>query len=59
MKYTKGEWKYFENEQCDYTISNLNESEFIAIVKANDWHVPRYETIKANAKLIAAAPEMP
>jgi len=61
-KHTKGEWK-IEGDLDDIRITavvphNTNVIRQIAVVKCQDTHIPNYEQSQADAKLIAAAPEL-
>ena len=53
MKYTKGKWTAFDNEQSDKTIQSDN-GELIGCI----WETVSRGEMEANAKLIAAAPEL-
>ena len=53
MKHTQGKWTGFDNESGDITIQSDN-GELIGCI----WETVSEEEMKANAKLIASAPEL-
>jgi hypothetical protein len=55
-KFTKGEWKYRTNKDYDTTVFNSKNG--LTVANVSKWSVKSKEELEANAKLIAAAPEM-
>jgi len=57
-KHTQGQWEV-TGELDDLEVwSNGNNKERIALIRTENYKIPHYDKAEANAKLIAAAPEM-
>ena len=51
-KFTRGEWKAYPDGSIDVEVNGRTEHSYADLISADD------EALAANAKLIAAAPEM-
>ena len=56
-KHTPGPWTY-DGENGLFSVMSNNEDEYGDIARINEYHERTNMTAQANAKLIAAAPEL-